>query len=249
MSLSGQVVMITGASSGIGRAMAFEYARRGARVGVMARREDRLRELCQSIREFGGIADHAVADASDRESTRHALFQLRDRLGPCDVLVANAGVGASNTATDLNVPGAEMVIRTNLLGPIYAFDAVLPDMLTRGKGHLVGMSSVAALKGLPTSAAYCASKSALTTYLESVRISLRSKGIAVTAIHPGFVRTEMTAKNDKMLWVVEPDVAARKFIKAIQRRRKVYTFPRRMGWLVSATRWLPDRLIAKMIPE
>jgi short-subunit dehydrogenase len=245
MRFKGQVVCITGASSGIGWALAIEFARQGALVGVMARREERLQQLCAEIRATGGKVEYAVADASDRQATHDALRALADRLGPCDIAIANAGVGVSNTATDLNVPGAETVIRTNLLGPMYVFETVLPQMLARESGHLVGISSIAAFKGLPTAAAYCASKSGLNAYLESLRISLRSQRIAVTAICPGFVRTEMTAKNPKMLWVLEPDVAARKIVNAIARRKKVYAFPRRMQALIGLTRWMPDWAMAR----
>ena len=177
------------------------------------------------IRKRGATAEFAVADASERLAVHAAIRSLRDRLGPCDVMVANAGVGSSNSAVDLNIDGAERVIRTNLLGPMFAFEAVLPEMLLRGSGHLVGISSVGAFKGLPTSAAYCASKSGLNAYLESIRISLRAKKIDVTTICPGFVRTEMTAKMPRMLWAVDADVAAKKMVGAIARRRKVYSFP------------------------
>jgi short-subunit dehydrogenase len=249
MSFTDQVVFITGASSGIGWALAEEFARRGARVGVVARREERLRQLCEVIRTNGGTTEFAVADASDRAAVHAALTTLTDRLGPCDVMIANAGVGQSNSATDLNVTGAEEVIRTNLLGPMYAFEAVLPDMLARGSGHLVGISSVAAFKGLPTAAAYCASKSGLNGYLESIRISLRKKNIAVTAICPGFVRTEMTANNKRMLWAMNAEVAARKIADAIARQKRVYSFPRRMRLLMAMLRWMPDRLVARAIKE
>jgi short-subunit dehydrogenase len=249
MWFAGKVVLITGASSGIGRALAVEFARHGARVGVVARREERLRQLCEEIRAAGGTADLAVADAADRAAISTAIRTLTTKLGTCDVMVANAGVGDSNTATDLNVPGAETVIRTNLLGPMYAFEAVLPEMLARGSGHLVGLSSVAAFKGLPTAAAYCASKAGLNAYLESLRISLRSKNVAVTTICPGFVRTEMTAKNPKMLWVLEPEVAARKIVRAVARRKKVYCFPKRMHGLIWLTKWTPDLVMARAVPD
>jgi short-subunit dehydrogenase len=249
MGFAGKVVYVTGGSSGIGRAMAVEFARRGAAVGVTARREDRLQQLCVEVRTAGGKIEYAAADTADRPGTHAALRSLADRLGPCDILIANAGVGNSNTSTDLNVTGAESVIRTNLLGPMYAFEAVLPSMLARGNGQLVGVSSVAAFKGLPSAAAYCASKAGLSAYLESLRISLRAKDIAVTTICPGFVRTDMTAKNVKMMWVLDVDVAARKIVGAIERRRKVYSFPRRMRALMWLTKWAPDWVMARMVPE
>jgi short-subunit dehydrogenase len=249
MGFTGRVVCVTGASSGLGRAMAVEFARRGAAIGVLARREDRLRQLCGEVRSAGGQIEYAVADAADRTAVHDGLRSLADRLGPCDVLVANAGVGASNTATDLDVPAAERVIRTNLLGPMYAIEAILPAMLARGSGHLVGISSAASFKGLPTAAAYCASKAGLSAYLESIRISLRSKNIAVTTICPGFVKTEMTEKFDKMMWVLEADVAARKVVNAIERRRKVYWFPKRMRALVWLTKWAPDWVMERAVPK
>ena len=219
------------------------------RVGVLARREDRLRQLCEKIRTHGGSAEYAVADAGDRAAVHAAIRSLSERLGPCDIIIANAGVGQSNSATDLNVTGAEKVIRTNLLGPMYAFEAVLPDMLDRGTGHLVGVSSMGAFKGLPTAAAYCASKSGLNAYLESLRISLRTKHIAVTAICPGFVRTEMTAKQSQMLWPIDADLAAKRIVRAIAQRKKVYSFPRRMRWVMTMLRYMPDWILSRAIKD
>src|SRR4051812_201950 len=249
MGFAGRVVYITGASSGLGRAMAVEFARRGAVLGVLARREDRLRQLCEEVRAGGGRVESAVADASDRAAIRAGLASVADRLGPCDVLVANAGVGASNTASELDVPAAEACVRTNLLGPMYAIEAVLPGMVARGTGRLVGVSSIASFKGLPTAAAYSASKAGLSAYLESLRISLRSKNVAVTTICPGFVRTEMTARNKQMMFVLEADVAARKMVTAIERGRKVYCFPKRMRALMWLTKWAPDWVMARAVPD
>ena len=208
-----------------------------------------MRQLCEKIRTQGGTAEYAVADAGDRAAMHVAIRSLSERLGQCDVIVANAGIGQSNSATDLNVAGAEQVMRTNLLGPMYAFEAVLPDMLDRGSGHLVGMSSMAAFKGMPTAAAYCASKSGLNAYLESLRISLRTKNIAVTTICPGFVRTEMTAKQSQMLWPIDADLAAKKIARAIAHRKKVYSFPRRMRLVMMMLRYMPDWIVSKAIKD
>src|SRR5262249_15656211 len=138
------------------------------------------------------------------------------------------------------------MFRVNVLGVIYSFEAVLPEMLKRGGGHLAAVSSLAAYKGLPGESAYCASKAAGNRYLEGVRIQLRGKGIAVTTVCPGFVETPVTDVNNfKMPWLLEADEAARRIVRALRRRRKVYNFPWQMTLLMKLTRWLPDWILAR----
>jgi short-subunit dehydrogenase len=142
------------------------------------------------------------------------------------------------------------MIRVNLLGVIYAIEAVLPEMLHRGRGHLAAVSSVAAYKGFPGSAGYCASKAAVNMFLEGLRIELHGSGIAVTTICPGFVRTEMTAGNTfYMPGLLDADEAARRIVRALGRRRKVLNVPRRTALLVKLTRWLPDAVLARWLPR
>jgi short-subunit dehydrogenase len=138
------------------------------------------------------------------------------------------------------------MVRVNLLGVIYSIEAVLPEMLHRGRGHLAAVSSLAAYKGLPGESAYCASKAAVNTYLEGLRIQLRGKGVAVTTICPGFIKTPMTDVNNfKMPWLMQADKAARKIVRALRRRRKVYNFPWQTTLLMKLTRWLPDWVLAR----
>jgi short-subunit dehydrogenase len=142
------------------------------------------------------------------------------------------------------------MFRVNVLGVVYAIDAVLPDMLRRGRGHLVAVSSIGAYKGLPGESGYCASKAAVNTYMEGLRIHLRDRGIAVTTVCPGFVRTPMTAVNRfHMPWLLDADEAARRIVWAIRRRKKVYNFPWQMSLLTKATRWLPDWMIARSMRD
>src|SRR5206468_1089830 len=147
------------------------------------------------IRARGGTAAVAPADAADRSATREALARLAGELGPIDLLIANAGIGSPTTARSFSAEAVEAMVRVNLLGPVYAIEAVLPEMLARGRGHLVGISSLAAYRGLPTSSGYCATKAGLTALLEGLRVELRPLGIAVTAVHPGFVHTPMIADS------------------------------------------------------
>ncbi len=239
--------VVTGASSGIGRALAVALARQGARVGAVARRADLLASLADEVRGTGGTIETAAADVADRNALGAAIQVVERVLGPADLLIANAGMSDHTGAAEMNVPKVEEILRVNFLGVVYAIEAVLPGMLARGRGHLVGISSLAAFKGLPGAAAYCASKAALNGYLEGLRIELRSHGVAVTAVCPGFVNTAIVANNPPMPFIMEPDAAAARILRALRRRPAVYSFPWQMSLLMKLTRWLPDRVIARRV--
>ncbi len=250
MSFANQVAVVTGASSGIGYALAKELAGQGCRVGLLARRKEQLDSLAKEITEAGGTAETACADVADREQIQAAFDHLSSRLGPADLVIANAGVGAPTLLEPPNIGDVEKMIHVNVLGVIYTFSAALPEMLRRGQGHLAAVSSIAAYKGLPGESAYCASKAAVNTYLEGLRIQLRGRGIYVTTICPGFIQTPMTAVNKfRMPWLMNADKAARKIVRALRRRCKVYNFPWQMALLMKATRWLPDWLVAKTMSD
>jgi short-subunit dehydrogenase len=241
-----QVAVVTGASSGIGWSLAKRLAAAGAKVGLVARRRDPLEKLAGEITNAGGVAVAAPADVGDREQNHQAIREVVDKLGPVDLLVANAGVGAPTNLDPVNINDVEQMFRINVFGMIYAVEAVLPEMLKRRSGHLAAVSSLAAYKGLPGESAYCASKAAVSTYMEGLRIHLRDKRIAVTTICPGFVKTPMTEVNDfKMPWVLEADEAARRIMGALDRRSKVFNFPWQTTLLMKLTRWLPDRMMAR----
>jgi NADP-dependent 3-hydroxy acid dehydrogenase YdfG len=250
MTFADKAAIVTGASSGIGRAVAVELARRGAKVGVLARRADLLQELVAEIRHAGGIAELAVGDVTDSAATTAAVRHLSAVLGPVDLIFANAGFGRSLPADDPgHAANVADTVRINLLGVVNSFAAVLPDMLARGSGHLAAVSSLAAYKGLPGAAAYCASKSAVNAYCEALRIELHTRNVRVTTICPGFVTTAMTATNSgPMPFLTTPDRAARRIVSALERGAKVYDFPKRLRLLMWLSKWAPDRFMARRVP-
>jgi short-subunit dehydrogenase len=251
MSFADQVAVITGASSGIGRALARVLAAEGARVGLVARRAPELAALAAEVAAAGGTAAYAPADVSQRAPTVAAIDQVAAQLGPVDLLIANAGVGAPTVVQPaLNVADVEKMFRVNVFGVVYALEAVLPQMLQRGRGHVAAVSSMAAYRGLPGESAYCSSKAAVNTFMEGLRVQLRGRGVAVTTICPGFVRTPMTEVNQfKMPFLLEADDAARRIVGALRRRRKVYNFPWQMAVLMKVTAWLPDWALARAMSK
>ena len=234
-------VMITGASSGIGRGLAVELSRRGARVGLIARRADTLTEIVNEIEAANGKALAIPADVTNAESVSAAADRIRSEFGPIDLLIANAGVGATVDAAELKGSTVAGVINVNVLGAANSVSAVVPEMVKRGSGHLVVISSLAAYRGLPKSAAYCASKAAVSAFFESLRLDLQPRGIDVTIIHPGFIKTPLTAgRHAQMPFLMELDDAVAKIISAIEKRKKSYAFPWQLASVVRAGMIMPN---------
>ncbi len=236
-----KVVMITGASSGIGRGLALELSRRGAKVGLIARRAEALREIVTEIEAKGGKTLALPGDVQNANSLRAAADRLRSEFGPMDVLVANAGVAATADGADLQPSSIANVVNINVLGAANSAAAVVPEMVARGSGQLVVISSLAAYRGLPKSAAYCASKAAVSAFFESLRLDLRPRGIDVTIIHPGFIKTPLTAgRQAQMPFLLELDDAVNKIIWAIEKRKKSYAFPWQLASIVRAGMIMPN---------
>jgi short-subunit dehydrogenase len=219
--------------------MGIELARRGASVGLLARRREVLEEIVDEITAAGGRAMALPADVIHADSVRVAACELRRKFGYIDLLVANAGVGGTTYAVDLCEKEVAQVIRVNVLGAVNSVTAVIPHMIQRGSGHLVAISSLAAYRGLPKSAAYCASKAGVSALFESLRIDLMKTGVDVSIIHPGFIKTPLTAGRMRMPYLLELDEAVRKMIWAIEKRKKNYSFPWQLASIVRACMLLP----------
>lgn len=235
-----KTVMITGASSGIGRGLALELASRGARLGLIARRQNLLDELVAEIEARNANAIAAAVDVRDPNAVRGAADRFRAELGPIDVMIANAGIGTTNEAIKLKPEQVAEVININVLGAVNSVTAVLPEMVERDSGRLVAISSLAGYRGLAKSAAYSASKAALSSFFESLRIDLRHTGVGVTIIYPGFIKTDLTAGREaKMPYLMELDDAVKKIVAAIEKGKKSYAFPWQLATLVRAGLIMP----------
>jgi len=246
-----KVIFLTGASSGIGEALALAMATRGATLGLVARRKELLKELAVKCEQVGGRARYFAVDVTDAKAIAEAAHSLRNEFHKIDVLIANAGVGGNNSETrNFNAEAVAQVININLLGAVNAISAVLPSMLENKSGQLVAVSSLAGFRGLPKSAAYSASKAGMTAFFESVRLDVQDKGVAVTIIQPGFIKTPLTSgRANKMPFLMELEDSVPLFLKAIERRKKFAAFPWQLATFVRAARifpaWLYDGIAGR----
>jgi NAD(P)-dependent dehydrogenase (short-subunit alcohol dehydrogenase family) len=233
------VVLITGAGSGIGRALAHLFAADGARIAALDLSFKGLDALAGEL--AGKSVATAVCDVTDLAAVRAAVARLEQQLGATDLLVASAGIGRKTSADPFQAEEVNAHIQVNLMGVVNSIDAVLPGMRQRRRGHLAVLSSLASYRGLPFMAGYCASKAGVNALLDSLRVELRSHDIAVTTICPGWIRTPMTAPLHLARGeALEVDVAARIIRDALQRRRPFVAFPPRMVWQLRLLRYLPQ---------
>jgi short-subunit dehydrogenase len=246
----GPVVLLTGAAQGIGRATAVALAGRGYRLGLIDRAEAPLALVADELK-----AEARAADVRDGAALKQAVAELEHALGSVDVLVPCAGVGTLASALDLDVEGFRTMLEVNVLGVARTIEAVLPGMFARGAGHIIGIASVSGYRGLPWMPGYSASKAALATYLEGLRPALKRRGVRITTVYPGFVRTAMTVDTPfrRPVKMLEPAQAAEYLVRAIARRPRDIVFPfsaaLSMGLLRRLPGWAFDRLMDHVGPE
>ncbi len=238
-----QVAIITGASSGLGEGLAIALAGRGIRVGLLARRLDRLKNLEERINNSGGEAFAVACDVSQEDDVKAAHREIASRFGEVDLLIVNAGIALNMGRDILNPSMLEQIYRVNLFGPIYSIQEVLPGMLQRRKGHIVALSSLASFRGYPKLQGYSGSKSALNRELECLRNRVYKKGVHVTTICPGFIRTELTEKMPvNQPFLMELDPAVKMILSAIDKKKRRFLFPFPMSLMTWWMSVLPDRI-------
>jgi len=238
-----KVAVITGASSGIGLELARELSRRGFAVSLLARRKDLIDQAVKQLNGSGGSAIGFECDVTNRESVSTAVRATEEKFGAVDVAIANAGVGIPTPLRKFSLDDAVQIITVNYIGMLNLIGAVLPKMLERQSGHLVGIASLAGFRALPTSAGYSASKAAMQTFLEAARVELKPKGVRVTIVNPGFIETAMTEKHKgKLPFLMSVEKASARIADAIERQARVLSFPLPLTLAMKLVRILPDRL-------
>ncbi len=239
------LVFITGASSGIGAALAAHYAARGAQLGLVARRAEVLDEV---VRGLPGMPATYIADVADAKAMADAAHDFMQRFGVPDIVIANAGVSVGTLtehAEDIAVLGR--VMQTNVVGLAATFHPFIASMRAARHGRLAGIASVAGMRGIPGAGAYSASKAAAITYLEALRVELRSSGVKVVTVCPGYVATPLTAVNKyRMPFILPADVAARRIARVIDAGRAYAVVPWQMALVARAMKLLPNALYDRL---
>ncbi|AJX33736.1 SDR family oxidoreductase [Burkholderia oklahomensis] len=241
-------VFITGASSGLGLALAAEYARQGATLGLVARRADALAEFAQRFPK--ATISIYPADVRDADALALAAARFVSAHGCPDVVIANAGISKGAITGEGDLAAFREIMDVNYYGMVATFEPFIAPMTAARRGTLVGVASVAGVRGLPGSGAYSASKSAAIKYLEALRVELRPAQVAVVTIAPGYIRTPMTEHNPyPMPFLMDADRFAKRAALAIAQKAAFRVIPWQMGVVAKLLhvmpRWLYDRLFEK----
>lgn len=248
LNLSGKCVWLTGASSGIGEALAFELAKRGARVAITARRAEVLNTMVEQIKAQGGSAWSFPGDVTNLDEMKRVVASIEETVGPIDVAIPNAGTHIFTVPEQFNSAEYLSIMQLNFGGILFCLEAIIPRMLARGKGALAPVASLAGYRGLPRAAAYGASKSAAIHFLESIRFHLKTKGITISIVNPGFVKTPLTDKNDfQMPFLIDAPKAARIICNGIERGKREIAFPWPFTWVLKIARILPDPIYERIV--
>lgn len=234
--------LLTGAARGIGRGTALALAAKGCTLGLIDLDHQTLEATANELLAKGANVAYAAADVTDPDLLRDAVRRIEASVGPTAVLIACAGTGGLTKLPDLELDGLRAMLAVNVVGVAQSIDAVLPGMIERGRGHVVGVSSVAGYRGLPWMASYSASKAALSAYLEALRPALKLRGVTITTACPGFVRTALTKDTPlrKPVPMMEPEQAGRRIAQAALRRPRNCVFPLSTSIGMTFLRHLPD---------
>ena len=238
-----KLIFISGTSSGIGEHLAYAYAKRGATIGLAARRKEKLEEVADKCRQFGGSAFVYQVDAKDRLAAKNAADEFMNNTGGIDMVIANAGIGGHDDLMSGDSTAINNIIETNVLGVTNTLIPFIPMMKEQKSGILVNISSVASFIRVPYHGGYAGAKINIRLMADSWRLKLSKYNIQVTTICPGFVQTPMTAELKYMPFLLPVETAVEKIVNAIDRGSKTFVFPWQMKMMIPIFRIVPDWLI------
>ncbi len=239
-----KTVFITGASSGLGKGMAYEMASRGYNVALAARRS--LEEMAKDIADKHGLVAKAYAlDVTDADAVYRCLQQVAEEFYSLDIVIANAGIADNEYIGSGNFATVKAIIDTNVLGLMATVESALPILRQQGNGQIVGLSSVAGERGMPGMSAYCASKSAVTTYMQALRAETYNENIDVTLLAPGFIATPLNEGMKRRPFVVDLETGVRALCDKIERKTS-FSFVPVWPWIIigRVLRYVPTRFLA-----
>lgn len=239
----GECIWITGASSGIGRALAAFLVADGYRVAVSARRRDALEDLAAELSAASGVLLAYPLDVTDAAAVSAVCAEIEETAGPIGLAVLNAGTHREVMARGFSSAEVRKLVDLNLMGPAYCLDVLLPGMIERRRGHIALVSSVAGYLGLPTSAAYGATKAGLINMAEALKPECDALGVKIQLVNPGFVKTPLTDKNPfPMPFLMEVEDAVRAIVAGLESPRFEVIFPRRLAFVLKFLQMLPYSL-------
>lgn len=245
---AGKTVLITGAASGIGKYLALQLAKFESSLILIDIQEASLKEVAQDCINLNARVEYRVCDLLNKEQCQNVFGELAQE--QVDVIIANAGLGGVNPGPQFSIEVDERIMGVNYFGMVRTIAPFLPKMVHRKSGAIVGVSSLASIRGLPCACSYSASKAAQNNFLESMRVDLAPHGIKVTTILPGFVKTPMVDHDEfDMPFMVPVERAALKILKAVSKGKRVYAFPFAMRLLSLVNRWLPPFLFDFLLPK
>lgn len=242
MNLKNKVILITGASSGIGEAVAKKFADEGALLALAARRKDLIDKIAQQLEVKTRVVAYKC-DVTNLDEVRNVYRQIKVDFGKVDIAFLNSGVSFRSGIKEFDSVKAKQTFDTNVMGLINFVEVLLPDFISEKNGVIVGVSSLADSRGFPKSGFYCASKAAASIFLESLRIELKPYNVKVITVRPGFVKTPMTDKNEFFMpFLMEPEKAADIIVKGIKKEKSRIQFPLAISLAVRLLRIIPDSL-------
>jgi short-subunit dehydrogenase len=241
-------LFVTGASTGLGRGLADHYAREGAHLGLVARRESLLRDLEKEYTARGARVEVYAGDVADTDFMARSAAEYVEAARGVDLVFANAGVGIANRVLEGEAREIAWLMNVNVIGVTNTIVPFVPHMVRQGSGVLCAVGSMAGHQPLPGRAAYSASKKCVETFMSALRMDLHGSGVHAMTLCPGFVETAMTEGQKGMMFVIDVPEAVRYMVGAIETRKRTYTFPWQMNALKEIMARVPEPVIRRLAP-